>query len=81
MISDVKIQRQSSKIERINIPSGSSGLTRSHRLIRIEKEKEQLFIKICTQIRLNDYKKNRSNNQRDLRRLKRQIKSRTTQTA
>jgi hypothetical protein len=60
-----------SKSEKVFIPSTLSGLARSHRLIRTEKEKELLFMKLCSQIRLNDFKKMRSENQKDNRRIKR----------
>jgi len=74
MISNVKMLKTHNNIERINIPVGSSGLNRSHRLIRIEKEKELIFLKICAQIKFNEYKKDRSDNQRESRRLLRQNK-------
>jgi len=48
---------QSSGFDKIYIPAGSSKLARTHKLIRIEKEKEILFLKICSQIRLDDLKK------------------------
>ena len=80
MISNGKILKYPNKIERINIPLGSSGLDRSHRLIRIEKEKELLFLKICAQIKFNEYKKDRSDNQRESRRLIRQNKISNTRT-
>ena len=66
-----KLSLQTSKFEKIYIPSGSAGLSRSHRYIRIEKEKEMIFMKLCAQIKLDDFKKSRSDNQRELRRLKR----------
>jgi hypothetical protein len=60
-----------SRIDRIFIPACSAKLTRTHKLIRIEKEKEIIFMKICSQIHLDDFKKNRSKCQREERRLKR----------
>jgi len=57
--------------EKIFIPASSAGLARSHRLIRIEKEKEILFIKLCSQIRFDDFKQKRSEHQREERKLKR----------
>jgi hypothetical protein len=60
-----------SKFEKIFIPDSSAGLARSHKVIRIERGKEIQFMKLCCQIRLNDSKKVRSENQRDERRLKR----------
>ena len=46
----------------------------------IEKEKELLFLKICAQIKFNEYKKDRSDNQRESRRLIRQNKISNTRT-
>ena len=59
------------KFEKINIPVSSAGLARTHKLIRIEHEKETQFMKICSQIRLDDYKEKRSEKQKNVRRLKR----------
>jgi hypothetical protein len=56
------------------IPDTSSGLARSHRLIRIEREKELIFMKLCARIKLDDFKKTRSENQREFRKLRRQNK-------
>jgi len=61
----------SSKYEKIYIPDSSAGLARSHRLIRIEKEKEIIFFNLCSQIRLDDFKQKRSEHQREERKLKR----------
>lgn len=63
----------SQKFEKIYIPASSARLARTHKLIRIEHEKEIQFMKICSQIRLVDYKEKRSKNQRLMRRLKRRI--------
>jgi len=60
-----------SGFEKIFIPASFAKLTRSHKLIRIEKEKEILFMKICSQIHLDDFKKNRADHQREERKLKR----------
>ena len=68
-----------SKFEKIYIPDSSAGLARSHKVIRIEREKEIQFMKLCCQIRLNDSNKIRSENQREERRLKR-VKNYYTQT-
>jgi len=59
------------RFEKIFIPASSAGLARSHRIIRIEKEKEIQFMELCCQIRLDDFKKDRSFNQREERKLKR----------
>ena len=68
-----------SKFEKIFIPDSSAGLARSHKVIRIEREKEIQFLKLCCQIKLDDSKKIRSENQREERRLKR-VKNYYTQT-
>jgi hypothetical protein len=61
----------SSTFEKIYIPTSFAGLARSHKIIRIENGKEIQFMKICSQIRLDDFKTKRSVNQREERRLKR----------
>jgi hypothetical protein len=60
-----------STFEKTYITASSAGLARSHKIIRIEKGKEIQFMKICSQIRLDDFKTKRSENQREERRLKR----------
>ena len=69
-----------SKFEKIFISASSSGLARSHKFIRIEREKEIQFMKLCCQIRLDDFNKIRTDNQREERKLKR-IKKHYTQTS
>jgi hypothetical protein len=69
-----------SKFEKIFIPDSSAGLARSHKVIRIEREKEVQFMKLCCQIRFDDSKKIRSDNQREQRKLKR-VKKYCTQTS
>jgi hypothetical protein len=71
MNSEIRIIKNTNRIERIDIPKGSAALARSHRLIRIEREKEQLFFQICNQIKFKEYKETRSEDQREQRRLKR----------
>jgi len=61
---------QTSGFKKIFIPASSSGLARSHRLIRIEKEKEILFMNLCSKIRLDNFKQKRSDHQREERILK-----------
>jgi len=63
-----------SKFDKIYIHSSSAGLARTHRIIRIEREKEIQFMKICCQIRLDDSKTSRADNQREQRKLKRDNK-------
>jgi hypothetical protein len=60
-----------SKFEKIYIPDSSAGLARTHNIIRIEKGKEILFMKICSQIRFDDFKNKRADCQREERKLKR----------
>ena len=59
------------RFEKSFIPVGSAGLARTHKIIRIEKGKEIQFMKLCCQIRFDDLKRNRSDDQREERRLKR----------
>jgi hypothetical protein len=60
-----------SKFDKTFIPVSSAGLARTHKMIRIEKGKEIQFMKLCCQIRLDDSKRIRSDNQREQRKLKR----------
>jgi len=60
-----------SKPEKVELPKRLSGLAKTHRLIMIEKHKEIQFMILCQQIRLNDFKKQRGERQRDERREKR----------
>jgi hypothetical protein len=60
-----------SKFEKVYIPASSARLASSHRIIRIENIKETQFMKICSQIRFDDFRDIRSENQREERRLKR----------
>ena len=48
-----------------------AGLTKSHKIIRTEKDKEIQFLRLCSQIRLDDFKQERSERQRIERRTKR----------
>jgi hypothetical protein len=48
-----------------------AGIAKSHRLIRIQKDKEIQFLKLCALIKLDDSKISRATNQRDERRAKR----------
>ena len=68
------------KFEKIFIATSSAGLARTHKLIRIENGKEIQFMKLCSQIRFDDCKKTRSDNQREERKLKR-VKKYCTQTS
>lgn len=66
-----KKQKRSSRFEKVFIPDSLAGLSRSHNMIRIEKGKEIQFLKLCSQIKLEDLKKDRADNQREERRMKR----------
>jgi hypothetical protein len=44
---------------------------KTHRLIMIEKQKELQFMMLCDQIRRDDFKKERAESQREVRREKR----------
>jgi hypothetical protein len=67
------------RFEKIFISKSSARLARTHKIIRIEREKEIQFMKLCCQIRLDDTKKMRADNQREQRKLKR-VKKYCTQT-
>jgi hypothetical protein len=70
----------SSRFEKTFIPDTSAALARSHLIIRIEKGKEIMFMKLCSQIRIDDFKKKRADYQREERRLKRTNKLQSTIT-
>ena len=59
------------RFEKIFIPENSAGINRTHKIIRIEKEKEIQFMKLCCKIRLDDSKKIRAESQKEERKLKR----------
>ena len=73
MSSTTRLKKRIStpRFEKIFIPESSAGLARTHKIIRIEREKEIQFLKLCCQIRLDDSKKTRSEKQREERKLKR----------
>jgi hypothetical protein len=72
MISKSVLRKIPSNFEGTFIPNSSAALARSHRLIRIEQEKETVFMCICSQIHLDDFRKSRSGKQREDRRQKRE---------
>jgi hypothetical protein len=59
------------RFEKVFIPESSAGLARTHKIIKIEREKEIQFMKLCCQIRLNDSKMIRAESQKEERKLKR----------
>ena len=64
-------KRFHSKTEKVELPTRLAGLTKTHRLIMIEKQKELQFMILCDQIRRNDFKKERAESQKEVRREKR----------
>jgi len=64
-------KRFHSKTEKVELPTRLAGLTKTHRLIMIEKQKELQFMILCDQIRRNEFKKERAESQKELRREKR----------
>jgi hypothetical protein len=67
-----KLRKYPSDFERTFITDNSGALARSHRLIRIEQNKESQFMCLCSKIHLDEFKKNRSEKQREERRQKRE---------
>jgi hypothetical protein len=65
------IRKIPADFEKTYISATSAALARSHRLIRIERAKELLFLSICTKIKLDNFKEERSIKQKDARRQKR----------
>ena len=51
-----------------------AGLAKSHKIIRTEKDKELQFLKLCSKIKLEEFKEERSENQRNDRLAKRRQK-------
>jgi hypothetical protein len=71
MANKLLIIKLAPKSEKVELPTRLSGLAKTHRLIMIEKHKEIQFMMLCAQIRLDDFKKQRADHQRDERREKR----------
>jgi hypothetical protein len=71
-------KRHNSEYEKMFVTSSAAGLAHSHNLIRTEKSIEVQFAKLCSQIHLDDYRKIRSDKQRDDRQLKRSQRSCST---
>ena len=63
----IRRQRKAPEYKKIEGYGSPAGLARTHRLIRVERDLEIQFIKICSQIKLDDFRKVRSENQRDER--------------
>jgi len=62
---------QNPQIEKTGITSVPAGLMRSKIIIRTERERETQFLKLCTQIRLYDFKNERAGLQGGDRKTKR----------
>ncbi len=71
MNKKLRNKRFHSKTEKVELPTRLSGLIKTHRLIMIEKQKEIQFMILCDQIRRDDFKKERAESQREVRREKR----------
>ena len=65
---------QNSRDNKNEISGRPAGLTKSRKIIKTEKDKEVQFLKLCAQIRLNDFKNERADKQRNDRRLKRRFR-------
>jgi len=66
-----KRKRLYSKSEKFEVNGIPAGLKKSHKIIRTERDKEIQFMKLCSQIKLEDFRSNRAENQRLDRRQKR----------
>ena len=67
----LKIKKVHWRQEKHLISNSLASLAKSNRLIRIEKEKEAQFMKICCQIKLGDLRQTRSEKQKNERQNKR----------
>jgi hypothetical protein len=65
----VRLDKRQIKLE---TPKNIAGLARTHKIIRADKAKELQFIKLCSQIRLDEYRQERGEKQRNERKEKRQ---------
>jgi hypothetical protein len=72
-IKRIKRQRINTEHKKVDTFGAPAGLARTHRLIRVERDLEIQFIKVCSKIKLNDYRKARSESQRDERLSKRHV--------
>lgn len=72
---ETKIKKQESKIHPHEILGIPAGLVKSHRIIKVETDKEIQFNKLCAKIKLEEFKQNRTEKQRNDRRNKRDCKN------
>ena len=66
-----KIRKQEAKIQSHGIFGMPGGLLKTHRIIKTENDKEIQFQKLCSKIKLKDFKTERAETQRNERKLKR----------
>ena len=71
MSLNAKLRKYPVDFEKTFITDNSAALARSHRLIRVEQNKENQFMCLCSKIHIEGFKKNRSEKQREERRQKR----------
>ena len=67
-------KRNRIKIDYENPAKSPAGLARSKKIIRTEKAKEALFLELCKQIKLDDFRQERAEKQRNDRISKRLTK-------
>ena len=66
-----KIKKQESKIQPHGISGTPAGLLKTRRIIQTENDKEIQFQKLCSKIKLEDFKSERAEKQRNERKSKR----------
>ena len=66
-----KIKKQEAKIQPHGISGPPAGLLKMHRIRKTENDKEIQFQKLCSKIKLEEFKNERAENQRNERKLKR----------
>ena len=69
----IKRQRNSGPYRKVESFGSPAGLARTHKLIRAERDLEIQFNKVSSQIKLNEYRHTRSENQREERLSKRHV--------
>ena len=69
----IRRQRKAPEYKKVEGYGSPAGLARTHRLIRVERDLEIQFMKVCSQIKLDDYLKIRSESQREDRISKRHV--------
>ena len=66
-----KIKKQEAKIHPHGFSGSPAGLFKTRRIIKTENDKEIQFQKLCSKIKLEEFKYERAENQRNERILKR----------